>query len=164
VHRTGTSMSQPPSPSPWCMHSRTLSFPLQTTAGRSFPFYMMATLPCTSSPHGPVIQGQAGAGLVHGMVGDCDACRKKKCQSVKGKRCCSSSLCSPGFQQDELPSLQPRSNAALWGRALPLTSWQTASLRQVCKPRRHCLSQPLPSPDPKPHITKESEPPAPAGR
>lgn len=50
------------------------------------PHPRTATLPQTRSLDLQVIQGQAGARLVHGVVGDCDACRKaqektRECES-----------------------------------------------------------------------------------
>lgn len=83
---------------------------MQTTVGSSLPCYMMATLPQTSSLDIQVIQGQAGTRLVHGMVGDGDACSKKKHKIVailaQDRKCYPSpSLPGPSSQWEEFPSL-----------------------------------------------------------
>lgn len=102
------------------------------------PFHRTAILPQTQSPDLQVIQGQAGACLVHGVVGDRDACRKAQeetweCESWLRTENLAPSLSGPGSERED--RFLPCSSA---GAELPeatkhleakpsLTSWQTAS-------------------------------------
>lgn len=70
------------------------------------PHPRTATLPQTRSLDLQVIQGQAGARLVHGVVGDCDACRKaqektRECESELTTENLAPNLRGPGSACEE---------------------------------------------------------------
>lgn len=124
-------MSPPHSPLPCSLRGRS------RCRGELPPLHRMAPQPPTSqtSPDLQVIQGQAGARLVHGMVGDGDACRMAREET--GKR-------ESWLRTEDLAPSLPDSGSAREGR-FPAAAWQEQSCPKQLSTSRP--SPPSPAPD-----------------